>query len=116
MCNVCLVLYKVSTAEAEFLDVIGKKVLRVFLLAIHSHLNLKHLCDFILCKRRHTWTAAFLLYAYILGVNVIIKKGNKNVENMQVLGLLCMMCAAPAFEDTQHWFLLVVTGNLESYS
>jgi hypothetical protein len=24
--------------EAEFLDVIGKKVLRVFLLAIHSHL------------------------------------------------------------------------------
>jgi hypothetical protein len=33
---------------------------------------------------------------------------------MQVLGLLCMMCAAPAFEDTQHWFLLVVTGNLKS--
>ncbi len=27
-----------SASEAEFLDVIGKKVLRVFLLAIHSHL------------------------------------------------------------------------------
>jgi len=25
-----------------------------------------------------------------------------------VLGLLCMMCAAPAYYDTQHWFLLVV--------
>jgi hypothetical protein len=25
--------------EAEFLDVIGRKVLRVFLLAIHSHLS-----------------------------------------------------------------------------
>lgn len=25
-----------------------------------------------------------------------------------VLGLLCMMCAAPAFFSTQHWFLLVV--------
>jgi hypothetical protein len=27
-----------ESAEAEFLDVIGKKVLRVFLLSIHSHL------------------------------------------------------------------------------
>jgi hypothetical protein len=27
-----------SITEAEFLDVIGKKVLRVFLLAIHIHL------------------------------------------------------------------------------
>lgn len=26
-----------------------------------------------------------------------------------VFGLLCMMCAAPAYYDTQHWFLLVVT-------
>ncbi|XP_023328258.1 uncharacterized protein LOC111701291 [Eurytemora carolleeae] len=26
-----------------------------------------------------------------------------------VLGLLCMMCAAPAYYATQHWFLLVVT-------
>jgi len=26
-----------------------------------------------------------------------------------VFALLCMMCAAPAYEDTQHWFLLVVT-------
>jgi len=25
-----------------------------------------------------------------------------------VLGLLCMMCAAPAYEGVQHWFLLVV--------
>jgi len=25
-----------------------------------------------------------------------------------VLGALCMMCAAPAFHSTQHWFLLVV--------
>ena len=30
---------------------------------------------------------------------------------VQVLALLCMMCAAPAYEDTQHWFLLVVTGQ-----
>jgi hypothetical protein len=52
----------------------------------------------------------------LTGKKVIIKDVNKNVENMQVLGLLCMMCAAPAFEDTQHWFLLVVTGNLKSYS
>ena len=26
----------------------------------------------------------------------------------QILALLCMMCAAPAFNSTQHWFLLVV--------
>jgi len=26
-----------------------------------------------------------------------------------VFGLLCMMCAAPAYYTTQHWFLLVVT-------
>jgi len=26
-----------------------------------------------------------------------------------ILGLLCMMCAAPAWYSTQHWFLLVVT-------
>jgi len=25
-----------------------------------------------------------------------------------ILGALCMMCAAPAFHSTQHWFLLVV--------
>jgi len=25
-----------------------------------------------------------------------------------ILALLCMMCAAPAFNSTQHWFLLVV--------
>jgi len=25
-----------------------------------------------------------------------------------ILGALCMMCAAPAFHPTQHWFLLVV--------
>jgi len=25
------------------------------------------------------------------------------------LALLCLMCSAPAFTDTQHWFLLVVT-------
>ncbi len=29
---------KTTDTEAEFLDVIGKKVFRVFLLAIHSHL------------------------------------------------------------------------------
>ena len=27
----------------------------------------------------------------------------------QALALLCMMCAAPAYHSTQHWFLLVVT-------
>jgi len=26
-----------------------------------------------------------------------------------VLALLCLMCAAPAFNDTQHYFLLVIT-------
>jgi hypothetical protein len=30
--------FLVNIEEAEFLDVIGTKVLRVFLLAIHSHL------------------------------------------------------------------------------
>ena len=28
--------------------------------------------------------------------------------SFQILALLCMMCAAPAFNSTQHWFLLVV--------
>ena len=27
---------------------------------------------------------------------------------LQALAILCMMCAAPAFHSTQHWFLLVV--------
>jgi hypothetical protein len=25
-----------------------------------------------------------------------------------ITGILCMMCCAPAYYDTQHWFLLVV--------
>ena len=34
---------------------------------------------------------------------------NENpLVNFQILGALCMMCAAPAFHSTQHWFLLVV--------
>jgi hypothetical protein len=33
-----LVPYFTTASEAEFLDVIGIKVFRVFLLAIHSHL------------------------------------------------------------------------------
>ena len=32
-------------------------------------------------------------------------------KNFQVLALLCMMCAAPAFNSTQHWFLLVVVAG-----
>ena len=29
-------------------------------------------------------------------------------SSLQALAMLCMMCAAPAFHSTQHWFLLVV--------
>ena len=32
----------------------------------------------------------------------------KAISILKVLALLCMMCAAPAFNSTQHWFLLVV--------
>ena len=45
-----------------------------------------------------------------MGVFKLFKK-----KKFQVLALLCMMCAAPAFNSTQHWFLLVVvTGFLGS--
>jgi hypothetical protein len=39
MFSVCTVygVFRFSGPEAEFMDVSGKKVLRVFLLAIHSH-------------------------------------------------------------------------------
>ncbi len=46
--------------EAEFLDVIRTKVLRVFLLAIHSHLYKRILLPPSLCKNGLNW---FVMYS-----------------------------------------------------
>ena len=33
-------------------------------------------------------------------------------EYFQVLAFFCIVCSAPAYEDSQHWFLAVVVVSL----
>merc|ERR1711935_62211 len=88
----------------------------------------------VACLLLNTFCLIFLhdlLYVVKLEIRIFCEVGNKNSVIMPVsvelkyeyfntwagrvklvelaLALLCMMCAAPAYHSTQHWFLLVVT-------
>ena len=55
-----------------------------------------------------TWPGRVKIVELVSLINIHTMGNFESNFIFKVLALLCMMCAAPAFNSTQHWFLLVV--------
>ena len=55
-----------------------------------------------------TWPGRVKIVELVSLMNIHTMGNFESNFIFKVLALLCMMCAAPAFNSTQHWFLLVV--------
>ena len=55
-----------------------------------------------------TWPGRVKIVELVRQLLLIMAHRLMRYSILQLLALLCMMCAAPAYNSTQHWFLLVV--------